>query len=193
MRARSSGSRTKISVSEKEVKDYYDAHLKDYETPPTVSFREIVLLYETATRPEVETRAHGVVRESKGGAEFADLVQRYSEAGTKETGGLIESLKAGDLQGEIAKVAFALQPGDVSDPIDTGKSFHIIRLEAKTPRIVKAIGEVHDAIYDAIRQEKFRPRYDRYLKKIWQESHVEVMPKYDSLLVISPLKPKAGA
>ena len=141
----------KISVSEKEVKDYYDAHLKDYETPPTVSFREIVLLYETATRPEVETRAHGVVRESKGGAEFADLVQRYSEAGTKETGGLIESLKAGDLQGEIAKVAFALQPGDVSDPIDTGKSFHIIRLEAKTPRIVKAIGEVHDAIYDAIR------------------------------------------
>src|SRR5437899_966439 len=125
----------KISVSEKEVKDYYDAHLKDYETPPTVSFREIVLLYETATRPEVETRAHGVVRESKGGAEFADLVQRYSEAGTKETGGLIESLKAGDLQGEIAKVAFALQPGDVSDPIDTGKSFHIIRLEAKTPRI----------------------------------------------------------
>ncbi len=183
----------KISVSEREVKDYYDQHIKDYETPPTVSFREIVLFYEPATRGEAQARAQGVVREFKGGAEFLDLIQRYSEAGTREAGGLLEPMKAEELQPEIAKAAFALGAGEIGDPIDTGKSFHIIRLEGKTPRVVKPIGEVHDAIYDAIREEKFRPLYDQYLKRVWQESHVEVTPKYEALLGITPLRPKPGA
>ncbi len=182
----------KISVSEREIKDYYDQHIKDYETPPTVTFREIVLFYEPVTQKEALLRAQGIVRESKGGADFQDLVQRHSEAGTKEAGGVLDPMKASDLQPEIAKVAFALDVGEVSEPIDTGKSFQIIRVEAKTPRIVKALAEAHDAIYDAIREKKFHPRYDAYLKKLWQESHVEVTSKYESLLVVSPLKPRPG-
>ncbi len=181
----------KISVSEREIQEYYDRHVKDYETPPQVAFREIVLFYETATRPEVLSRAQGIIREFKGGADFSDLVQRSSEAGTKEAGGLIEAMKAEDLQPEIARVAFALGVGEISDPIDTGRSFHVIRLETKTPRVVKPVAQVHDTIYNAIREEKFRPRYDGYLKKVWQESHVEVTPKYESLLRVSPLKPRS--
>src|SRR5207245_2148338 len=93
----------KISVSEREIKDYYDAHTKDYEALPTVTLREIVLFYEPVRRAEVMTRAEGVLRELKGGADFVDLVQRYSEGGTKETGGALDPLKAADLNPEIAK------------------------------------------------------------------------------------------
>jgi parvulin-like peptidyl-prolyl isomerase len=182
----------KISVSEPEIKAYYDLHAKEYETPPTVTLREIVLFYEPVTRDEAGGRAEGVIREFKGGADFADLVQRYSEAGTKEAGGLMEPMKTGDLQPEIAKSAFALGVGEISDPIDTGRSFHIIRVEEKTPRVVKTVEQVHDAIYDAIREEKYRPRYDAYLKKVWRESHVEVMPKYESLLGATPLTQTAS-
>ncbi|HEU4401229.1 MAG TPA: peptidyl-prolyl cis-trans isomerase [Candidatus Polarisedimenticolia bacterium] len=183
----------KISVSEREVSDYYQKHQKDWESPPSVSFREIVLFYEDVTRPEVLARAQGIVRESKGGADYADLVQRYSEAGTKDGGGLLGPVTAADLHPGIAAAAFDLAPGDVSEPVDTGRSFHIIRLEAKTPRLVKPQEEVHDVIYEAIRQEKLTPRYDAYLRKIWRESQVEVMPKYEKFLITSPLKPKPGA
>ena len=183
----------KISVSEREIKDYYDAHAKDYEAAPTVTLREVVLFYEPVRRAEVMTRAEGILRELKGGADFADLVQRYSEGGTKETGGALDPLKAADLNPEIAKAAFALDVNEVSGPIDTGTSFHIVRVEAKTPRVVKTMAEVHDAIYDAIREHKFHPLYDAYLKKVWRDSHVDVNPKYDSFLVVSPLKPKPGA
>ena len=37
--------RRKISVSEPEIKKYYDDHRADWETPPTVTFNEIVLFY----------------------------------------------------------------------------------------------------------------------------------------------------
>lgn len=183
----------KISVSEREIKDYYDAHLSDYESPPTVTLREIVLFYEPVTRAEVLARGQSILRELKGGADFVDLVQRYSEGGTKETGGLLDPMRASDLHSKISSSAFALDVNEVSEPIDTGSSYHIVRVEAKTPRVVKTVAEVHDAIYDTLRERKYRPLYDAYLKKIWRDSHVEVNPKYDSYLVVSPLKPKPGA
>ena len=184
--------RRKISVSEPEIQDHYDRHVKDYESPPSVTFRAIVLFYEEPTREEARSRADGILRELKGGAEFTDLVQRYSQAESRDAGGQIGPLAAADLQPEIARAAFMLEPGEVSEPIDTGRALHLIRLEQKSPRVVKTLAEVRDAIEKAVRQEKFKPRYDAYLKRLWKESVVEVTPQYQHFLVVSPLAPLAA-
>ena len=78
-----------ISVSEREIKEYYDKHAEEWETPSTVTLREVVVLYDPGHRDEMLQRAGSIVQEAKGGGDFADLVQRYSEAGTKEMGGLL--------------------------------------------------------------------------------------------------------
>jgi len=185
--------RRKISVSDVEVKEYYDAHQKDWETAATASFNEIALVYEDANRPEVLSRAQGVVREARGGGtDFGELVQKYSEVPSKETGGFLGPLAAADLHPAIAEVAFKLGAGDVSDPIDTGHSYHVIRLVSKTERIVKSREEVHDTIVKAVRDAKFRPRYDHYIKKLWKENQIDVLPKYEHYLIRTPLKPGAG-
>src|SRR5213594_3055881 len=67
--------RRKISVSDAEVKGYYGQHAKEWETAPTVTFNEIVLFYEAANLPEVQSRALGIVREARGGTDFGELVQ----------------------------------------------------------------------------------------------------------------------
>ncbi len=185
--------RRKISVSDAEIGQYYDRHQKDWETSPTVTFNEIVLFYEDANRPEVVSRAEGIVREARGGTEFGELVQKYSEAPSKESGGFLGPLSAADLHPAIAETAFKLQVGDIGDPIDTGHSLHIIRLVGKTDRVVKTHDEVKDTIAKAVREEKFRPRYEHYIRKLWKESQIEVLPKYEQFLTWSPLKSaKAG-
>jgi parvulin-like peptidyl-prolyl isomerase len=184
--------RRKISVSDAEVKEYYAGHEVEWETPPTVTFNEIVLFYEAANIPEVSSRAQGIVREARGGTDFGELVQKYSEAGSKETGGFMGPLSANDLHPAIAKAAFALDTGAVSDPIDTGRSIHIVRVLGKTDRIVKTIDQVKDSIVRSVREAKFRPRYERYIKKLWKESEIEILPKYEQFLVWSPLKPPKG-
>ena len=185
--------RRKISVSEAEIKEYYDAHQKDWETAPTVSFNEIAMFYEDANRPEVLSRAQGVVREARGGGtDFRELVQKYSEAPSKESGGFLGPLAAADLHPAIAEAAFKLQTGDVSDPIDTGRSYQVIRLVGKTDRVVKTQEDMREAIVKAVRDAKFRPRYDHYIKKLWKENQIEVLPKYEHYLVRTPLKPGPG-
>jgi peptidyl-prolyl cis-trans isomerase SurA len=180
--------RRKISVSDAEIKSYYDEHQKEWETPPMVTFNEVVVFYEDANRPEVLSRAQGVVREARGGTEFGELVQKYSEAPSKETGGFLGPLAAPDLHPAIAESVFKLQVGEISDPIDTGSAYHVVRLLGKTDRVVKTGEEVKDAISKAVRDEKFRPRYERYIRKLWKESQIEIMPKYEQHLVWSPLK-----
>ncbi|MGH9797301.1 MAG: peptidyl-prolyl cis-trans isomerase [Candidatus Polarisedimenticolia bacterium] len=181
--------RRKISVSESEIKDHYAKHVKEWETPATVTFREIVLFYEKVNRDEVEIRVQGLVRELKGGADFLELVGRASESGTKQSGGLLGPLAASEIHPALAAAAFALEPGEFSDPVDTGRSFHLLRLDQRTGKTVKSLEEARETILNALRQEKFRPRYDRFLKRLWRENQVEVLPKYRSYLVASPLDP----
>jgi peptidyl-prolyl cis-trans isomerase SurA len=183
----------KISVSETEMKDYYAKNHSTWESPESATLREIVVLYEPPTRDEALERARAVVAEARGGADFLELVKQHSEAGTKETQGLIGPIPIRDLNAALATAARTLEPGQVSEPIDTGRSFHVLRLEGRAPASVRALEEVRDEVRNAVREQKFKPRFDVYLRRLWKENHIEVSPKYESWLVVSPLKPRAGA
>jgi parvulin-like peptidyl-prolyl isomerase len=185
--------RRKISVSETEIKDYYDSHMEEWTTPEQVSFREIVLFYDERSRYDVEGKKDTILRELGEGADFVELVRRYSEAGTREADGLIGPLGRTDLNPAIAAAAFGVGIGEVADPIDTGRSLHLIKIVERSSNSVKTLESVREQIQDAVRQSKFGPRYQAYLKKLWKENQVEIMPKYKSYLVVSPLEPAPGA
>jgi len=183
----------KISVSETEMQDYYNQHRSKWETPETVTFREIVVLYTDETHDEAAARAAEIVSEARGGGDYLALVQQHSEAGTREVQGLIGPIPTKDLQPALAAAIKALEPNQISDPIDTGYSLHILRLETRLPAAIKSFGSVKEEVHDAVRDEKFRPRFDAYLQRLWKENHIEVSPKFESWLVVSPLKPKPAA
>src|SRR5262245_2601038 len=183
----------KISVSKTEMKDYYAAHHSDWESPETATLREIVVLYDPDTRDEALERAKGLVAEARGGADFLELVKQHSEAGTRETQGLIGPIPIRDLQPALAAAARALEPAQVSEPVDTGRSFHVLRLEGRAPASVRTLDEVKDEVRNAVREQKFKPRFDVYLRRLWKENHIEVSPKYEAWLVVSPLKPRPGS
>ena len=182
----------KISVSDQEMDEYYARNRAKWETPAQVTFHEIVLLYTRDNRDEVRARADAVVKQAKAGTadDFIELVKQYSEAGTRETQGMLGPLPRADLQENIANVAFTIDQGTVSEPIDTGRSFHIIRLDARTPANTRTLADptVKQEVHDQVRDDKYRPRFDIYLKKLWRENYIEVAPKYESYLVVSPLK-----
>lgn len=187
--------RRKISVSDAEMQAYYDGHRSKWETPASVTLREIVVNYEGDEHDQALSRAQGIAAQARDGGDFVELVKQYSEGGTKEVDGILGPVPAKDLNVSLGAAALALKPGQISDPVDTGHSFHVLKLEARTETAVKTLADVKDDVYNAVREEKFRPRFDLYLKKLWKENYIEVAPKYEPLLVVSPLKlpPKPAA
>ncbi|HZN03482.1 MAG TPA: peptidyl-prolyl cis-trans isomerase [Candidatus Polarisedimenticolia bacterium] len=184
----------KISVSDAEMQAFYDQHRSRWETPTTVTLREIVVTYVPETRDEARARARGLATQAREGGDFIEMVKESSEGGTREVEGILGPVAAKDLHPALNQAALALKIGEISDPVDTGRALHIVKLEARVETTVKTLADVKDEVYNAVREEKFRPKFDNYLKKLWKENYIEVEPKYEPLLVISPLKkPVAGA
>ena len=66
------------------------------------------------------------------GKNFAELAQKYSaDPGSKAQGGELGFFTKDRMVAQFANVAFALQPGQVSQPVETPFGIHIIQVEEK--------------------------------------------------------------
>jgi parvulin-like peptidyl-prolyl isomerase len=71
-----------------------------------------------------------------GGERFEDLVADYSQNSlSRERRGLLPPFSKDDptVPAEFARVAFALEPGQMSNPIEVEGSYHILKLERRIP------------------------------------------------------------
>ncbi|HEV8336122.1 MAG TPA: peptidyl-prolyl cis-trans isomerase [Candidatus Polarisedimenticolia bacterium] len=170
--------RRKISISDKEIQQYYDSHKAEFTRPERISLREIVILYEDATRQEAKARAEGVRRELDAGADFEALVKRESQAASKERGGLVGPFARGELRSDLEKEAFRLQPGQIAGPIESARAYQIVKLESREPEEVTPLDKARDGIADHLRDAKFQEKVDAYLKKQWSDNFIYVYPKF---------------
>lgn len=98
---------------------------------------------------EATALANDIVKKLREGADFAKLVEQYSDdAGSKANGGDFGVIKPNSAYPEdVRKAVFALQPGQVTDPIKTGNSLYIMRLEEKVmPPIADVRGEIIETL-----------------------------------------------
>ena len=72
----------------------------------------------------------GVLKQVKGGGDFAELAKSYSEGPGAARGGVIDrTLATEELGPELAPKVEALQPGQVTDPVQTGASGEVLYQE----------------------------------------------------------------
>ncbi|CAN5612770.1 hypothetical protein BH23GEM10_BH23GEM10_08090 [soil metagenome] len=83
-------------------------------------------------RDSVIARANQVLQQARGGADFTALAAQHSEEpGAAERGGDLGYFGPGDMIPQFEDVAFRLNPGDVSDLVETPFGIHIIKVEDK--------------------------------------------------------------
>ncbi|MGD8394463.1 MAG: peptidyl-prolyl cis-trans isomerase [Candidatus Eiseniibacteriota bacterium] len=101
-----------------------------------ISASHILIQYQGATRApddlersreEALTLAQNVVAQARAeGADFAELARQYSEGPSAPNGGALGTFGRGRMVPAFEEAAFALEPGEVSDVVETPFGFHII-------------------------------------------------------------------
>ena len=83
---------------------------------------------------ETEDEAKAVEDELKKGADFAELAKKKSKDPGASDGGDLGFFTKDQMVPEFSAVAFALEPGKISDPVKSQFGWHIIKVEEKRNR-----------------------------------------------------------
>ncbi|MGD2071429.1 MAG: peptidylprolyl isomerase [Gemmatimonadota bacterium] len=109
-----------------------------YRTDPDLELtvRHLLVLserYETdATRAAARTKAERALERIRAGEPFPDVAAEVSEEpGAEGREGLLEPGREGSWVPEFWAAATALDPGEISDVVETQYGFHVLRLEAR--------------------------------------------------------------
>ncbi|GMU63400.1 MAG: hypothetical protein AMXMBFR34_51630 [Myxococcaceae bacterium] len=127
----------KAPEDEKAIADHYEANKFTWFIPEKVKARQILLRFPAdATaeqKAEIKTRAENVrkqlVDEKKPFAEVAKASSDDTE--TKEKGGELGFVERLQLPGAFADLLFALQPGEVTAPVETPLGYYVGTVEEK--------------------------------------------------------------
>jgi peptidyl-prolyl cis-trans isomerase C len=83
---------------------------------------------------ETEDEAKQLVEELKKGADFAELAKKKSKDPGASDGGDLGYFTKEQMVPEFSSVAFALEPGKISDPVKSQFGWHVIKVEDKRKR-----------------------------------------------------------
>ena len=144
-----------ITVSEDEIQRSYDDQFEQYSTPEQVRARHILLSTEGEDEEAVRAEAAALLTEAKLGADFAELATTHSDdEGSAARGGDLDYFGRGQMVPEFEEVAFSLEPGAISELVQTQFGFHIIMVEDKREAGTRPLDEVRDQIVEQLTQQK---------------------------------------
>lgn len=121
---------------------------------------------------EAKKRLLEIKKRIDAGASFAEQAKRYSEDGSAPQGGDLGWLSPGETIPEFEKAMNALQPGEMSGPVQTGFGWHLIQVLARRNTDVTEEQKRQRARL-AIHSFKSDERWQDWLRQLRDRAYVE--------------------
>ncbi|MBN1448195.1 MAG: peptidylprolyl isomerase [Bacteroidetes bacterium] len=140
-----------MDVTHREVLAFYETYRDSLKpVPEQVELRQIAIFPRVVEsfRASAREKAERILDSLRNGANFEELARRHSDdVGSARNGGSLGLARRGVFVREFEQAAFALEPGQVSDVVETQFGYHIIKLKEK-------MGEAIEAQHILIKVEK---------------------------------------
>jgi foldase protein PrsA len=157
------------TVTDAEMKAYYDANLGTFKTTAQVHATHI--LFATKDKAQAEK----VFDQVKKGGDFAALAKQYStDPGSKDKGGDLGWASATDYVTEFAKAVGEMKPGEVR-LVESQFGWHIIKLIETRPAGQKTFDEVKDQVKQILEQQAKSDSYTKYVEALRAKAKIEIL------------------
>jgi parvulin-like peptidyl-prolyl isomerase len=168
-----------VTLTEDEVRAYYDAHASEYVEQESRKVRHILISpFVDAAGNEVpgtptqddwdaaKSEAESIRSEILNNKDFVTAVEEYSDDKvTQEKGGDLGAVVRGQTLPAFEDVVFALQKDELSEPVKTSLGYHLIEVTDITPENQLSYDLVKEKIRTSLLEEKQAAAWEQWLSE----------------------------
>lgn len=170
--------KSKIVITEEDIKKYYQTHSKEYTEISKVRLARIFLRVRNPNDKEEIARVKSlgveILQRIKQGHDFSEMAKTYSQGPAGPEGGNLGWIKASQLEPTLRKKIDKLSVGEHTDLDLAPSGFQIIKLAEEKKGGLKPFEEIRDAIYSKLFKEKVEKRYATWLNKLRKGSFIKI-------------------
>jgi peptidyl-prolyl cis-trans isomerase C len=163
--------------TEEECREYYDSHPEQFREPEKVKASHILVTVDANAAPEEKEAARekieSIRQQCLAGEDFSELARTHSDCPSSAQGGDLGWFDRTRMVEPFSNAAFALQPGEISDVVETQFGYHVIRLTDHQQGREIPFEEVREQIAQKIESDARQVGVDSYIKQLREEAEVE--------------------
>jgi parvulin-like peptidyl-prolyl isomerase len=168
-----------VKVSDKDIEDFYEINPRLFKRSEQVRVRQILIAVAPDAGPEAKAKARAridaLAARTRAGESFEELARQNSDDATRQWGGEMDPFGRGQQNRAFEDAAFALQPGELSAPVETPQGLHLIRLEERLPAVATPLDQVRDKIRDQLRASRGKEAIAREVEQLRDLGDVKVL------------------
>lgn len=172
--------RNKIVINNSEVEDFYNSNPELFETPGSVTLREIVILKEQADADHAGMVHNEVSERFKNGDDFAVLAEEFSQSYSKVNGGLVGTFAKGEMVGTTEEIVYATEVGQLTPLIETDAGWYMYLIAEKVDAGTVSLEDSRQRIVRYLQENQFKDTLEAYMVDLRKQNTIVINPKYQS-------------
>jgi peptidyl-prolyl cis-trans isomerase C len=167
-----------VTVSDKEAKDFYESHPDSFKQPEQVRASHILIKIDPqadeSQRAQARQQIEHIQRKLQEGEDFATLAKTFSQDPSGARGGDLGYFRRGEMVKPFEEAAFALKPGEVSDPVESTFGYHLITVIDKKPETTIAYEDIKDRIEHYLKDKNVQEKVRLQVQRLKEKAKVEI-------------------
>ena len=168
-----------VNISDEEVKKYYDENPSYFQEPEKARASHIMIMVDSdadqARKDAAKKQLEEVLKRLKAGEDFAALAKEVSQdTYSKDNGGDLDYFYRGQMVQAFEDAAFALNPGEISNVVETEYGYHIIKLTDKKDAKTITLDESKEDIRNGLKSNKVNSEVSNYVTELRNKADVEI-------------------
>jgi peptidyl-prolyl cis-trans isomerase SurA len=172
----------RVDVTEAEERAYYDSHLSEFATTPSVTLREIQVnatvdpvkkVPSVGALDEAREKAADIRARIVKGEAFEKVAAEVSDSPSKANGGLIGPISRDEMNEELLKMISTMKVGDITPALNTATGAQFFKLESSIESTTLPFEAARARIADRLSGEKIGGEFKKYMSRLRAQAIME--------------------
>jgi peptidyl-prolyl cis-trans isomerase SurA len=169
--------RSQIDVPERELVEYYRAHLEDYRLPPEVELSALSFpVSEKASEQEriqIRKMANEALMRLQQGEALAEVADSYNQT-YGATGGSMGKFVYEELTPKFVEAINEVEDGTFTAPVEMGTAIHLLRVDDRLPEGLRQFDAVKFDLHQMILDQKTDVRIKEWTKALKNKAFIDI-------------------